>query len=64
MNELINKIKIVALFGKSGAGKDSLQRWILSNIKNVNSIISYTTRPKRDYEFDGKDYYFVSNDFF
>lgn len=59
-----SKYKIVALFGKSGAGKDTIQKWIVSNIPNVKGIVSHTTRPPRDYETDGVDYHFVSNEEF
>ena len=42
----MNKIIVVALFGQSAAGKDTIQNWIVSNIPNTNKIISCTTRPK------------------
>ena len=50
----MNKIQIIALFGESASGKDTIQKWVTANYKNVNSIISCTTRPKRDYEKDKK----------
>ena len=56
-----NKYKIIALFGKSGAGKDTIQKWMVENLPNTNNIISCTTRPRRDYEKDGVDYFFLSN---
>lgn len=61
MNEQmpLNKIKILALFGESSSGKDTIQNWICSNIENTYKIISCTTRPPRDYEEDGKDYFFI-----
>lgn len=55
-----NKYKVLALFGKSGAGKDTIQKWLTTNY-NMNGIISCTTRPPRDYERDGIHYYFLSN---
>ena len=57
----MEKIKIIALFGKSGAGKDTIQRWITKNFINTYSIVSHTTRPPRDYEVDGKDYHFITD---
>ena len=60
----MEKIKILALFGKSSAGKDSIQRWLLQNIQGANGLISYTTRPPRDSERDGRDYCFVSEFYF
>ncbi len=59
-----NKIKIIALFGESGAGKDTIQRWLTDNFDNMNKIISLTTREPRDYEVNGKDYYFTSQEHF
>jgi len=58
------KYKIIALFGKSASGKDTILKWILNNIKNTSGIVSYTTRQPRDYEIEGKDYYFISNELF
>lgn len=58
--EKMDKYKIIALFGKSGAGKDFIQKWMISNLPNMNGIISYTTRPPREGEVDGKDYHFVA----
>lgn len=54
------KINIIALFGKAGAGKDTIQRLLIQHFENAQSIISNTTRPKRDYEKDGIDYHFLS----
>lgn len=56
-----NKYKIIALFGKSGAGKDTIQQWMVSNLPNMKGIVSCTTRPKRAYEEEGKDYYFINH---
>lgn len=55
----MNKIKIIALFGESASGKDTIQKWVTANY-DVNSIISCTTRPKRENEKDMIDYYFLS----
>ena len=57
---MYNKIKIIALFGESGSGKDTIQQFLVEKIPNSHNIISCTTRPKRDYEKHGKDYYFLS----
>ena len=58
-----SKIKIIALFGKAGAGKDTIQQWIISR-HNLHGIVSCTTRPPRDYEENGVDYHFLSNEDF
>lgn len=56
----VKKYKVLALFGKSGAGKDTIQNWIVSEYPNaLHKIVSYTTRPKRDYEIEGRDYYYI-----
>lgn len=59
--ETMNKIKVIALFGKSAAGKDSILNWMESQYPQFNKIVSCTTRPKRDYEEDKKDYYFLTD---
>lgn len=56
--------KIIALFGESGAGKDTVLREILVNRPMVHKIISYTTRPPRENEIDGIDYYFITEEEF
>lgn len=63
-----NKIKILALFGKAGAGKDYLQKQLLLNDDRHNpkfhGIVSATTRPPRDNEIPGEDYIFLNNEEF
>jgi len=65
MKYLNRKLKmkndIIIITGFSGAGKDSIAK-DLSKI-GYEFIISYTTRPKKDNEVDGKDYYFVKDSF-
>ncbi len=57
--------KIIALCGKSGAGKDSLMMAIFAHLEEyLNPIISHTTRPKREKEIADKSYHFVSEDQF
>lgn len=60
----MNKIKIIALFGESASGKDTIQKYIIKHMVNTQSIISYTTRPKREYEKDGIDYHFIDDNQF
>ena len=43
----------------SGAGKTSLVRALLDRDPRLRFSISYTTRPKRSSETDGRDYFFV-----
>lgn len=58
------KTKIIAIFGKSGAGKDALQNLLIKLHPNFNKIVSFTTRPKRDNEIEGRDYFFIDNNKF
>lgn len=52
---------IYIIMGKSAVGKDSIYKEILSvSPLNLNPIILYTTRPKRNNEVDGREYHFVT----
>lgn len=57
------KIKLIALFGESGTGKDTIQKWLVKNY-NLNGLVSYTTRPKREGEINGVNYCFIDENFF
>lgn len=48
----------------SGAGKTSLCRDVAGRLPNLKYAISYTTRPPRVGEVDGRDYFFVGHDAF
>ena len=50
---------MLVLSSPSGAGKTSICKKILETEKNLVMSISYTTRPKRKSEKEGKDYIFV-----
>ena len=52
---------LIAIVGKSGSGKTSLAMF-LEEVYNVPTIASYTTRPMREGEVDGKDHIFVGLD--
>ena len=56
----MNKYKVVALMGKAGAGKDTVKKEILNMTTDYNNIISCTTRPMRENEINGVDYYFMN----
>lgn len=60
----MKKYKIVAICGKAGAGKDALLQALLRAYPEAHEIISYTTRPPRDYEVDGKNYHFITKEQF
>ncbi len=43
----------------SGAGKTTLCRMLLEELDGIEFSVSYTTRPPRDGEVNGRDYFFV-----
>ena len=51
---------MLIILGESGSGKTTLQQYIC-NKTNMKRAVSCTTRPKRDGEEDGKDYYFIND---
>ncbi len=55
---------ILVISGPTASGKSSLLREVLKKEENFYFSISTTSRPKRDYERDGVDYYFVSEEEF
>lgn len=59
----MTKNKIVLVFsGPSGAGKSTLIKYVLNNPKySAGLTVSHTTRPPRDGEKYGIDYYFISH---
>lgn len=56
--------KVIALIGKAGSGKDTIARKICEEMQELNFITSFTTRPKREKETEGKEYHFVSQETF
>ncbi|MCK5599517.1 guanylate kinase [bacterium] len=55
---------LVVLTAPSGAGKTTIREGVLKSHPEIMYSISATTRPKRDDESDGQDYFFVSQDKF
>ncbi len=58
------KGKLFVITAPSGAGKTSLVRALLEADSQAMLSISYTTRPMRPGEVDGKDYHFVGRETF
>lgn len=54
-----NTGRLVVVSAPSGAGKTSLVKALVERDENVRMSISFTTRPMRSAEVDGKDYFFV-----
>lgn len=70
----MNKINLIAIIGKSGSGKDTLLKRIISTLdqkeklhngnfnEKYHHVIPFTSRPKRIGEKNGRDYWFVSDE--
>jgi len=56
--------KLVIFSAPSGAGKTTIVRHLLAQDFGLAFSVSVTTRPPRDYEVHGKDYFFMSLDDF
>lgn len=52
--------KLFYIIGKSAVGKDTLYKKLQTAFPTLRSVIMYTTRPRREGEEDGKEYFFVS----
>ena len=50
---------LFVLSSPSGAGKSTIARKLLASEPELSKSVSYTTRPPRPGEVDGKDYHFV-----
>lgn len=58
---ILNKThKRIILVGKAGSGKDFLRKKFED--RGFKYAVSYTTRPPREGEIQGKDYYFITED--
>ena len=54
--------KIYYMMGKSSSGKDTLFKELKMALPELHTITLYTTRPIREGEREGVEYYFVSED--
>ena len=54
---------MIVLVGESASGKSSIQNELVKTY-GYKKVITYTTRPKRDYETAGDDYHFISKEEF
>lgn len=53
--------KLIFLLGKTSSGKDTVAKY-LEEKYGYKPVCSYTTRPKRNYEVDGVQHYFVNKE--
>ncbi len=56
--------KVIIFVGPSGSGKTSIARAVMRRIPRLAFSVSATTRPPRNNERDGRDYYFIDADTF
>lgn len=54
---------MLVLIGESGSGKSTLET-LIAGSTNLQKSISYTTRPKRSDELEGRDYHFRTEEEF
>ena len=55
--------KIFLLMGKSTSGKDTIYKFLIQDEElGLNKVVPYTTRPMRDGEKDGAEYFFKNED--
>lgn len=54
--------RVIALIGESGCGKDTIMRSVVDAMpsESINEIISCTTRPIREGEVEGVNYYYLT----
>lgn len=54
----------IVISAASGTGKTSLCIRLLETLSNIARSVSFTTRPKRGHEEDGRDYHFIDHSTF
>lgn len=53
--------KIAAILGEAGSGKDTIMNRVLLHAPNTfRGIVNHTTRPMREGEAEGREYYFTT----
>jgi guanylate kinase len=59
-NQTRRRGSIIVISAPSGSGKTTLVKRLLAALPGLGFSVSYTTRPPRHGEKDGRDYYFVN----
>lgn len=56
--------KIIAICGKAGSGKDTILQRVVAACPQLHEIVSCTTRPMREGEADGINYFYLTGEQF
>lgn len=56
--------KICAIVGEAGSGKDTIMKKVLQRCPWTNEIVSCTTRPRREGEVEGINYFYLTGEAF
>ena len=56
--------KLIVISAPSGTGKTTVVKRLLDKIPNIIASVSFTTRPMRENEREGIDYFFVDKKIF
>ncbi len=56
--------KLIIVAGPSGAGKGTIENAVMEIFPDIHFSVSITTRPRRDYEIEGKHYFFITKEEF
>lgn len=54
--------QLYVFMGKSASGKDTIYRQIMKRNPQLHPVVSYTTRPIRQGEKEGREYHFVTEE--
>jgi guanylate kinase len=54
------RASILVISAPSGSGKSTLVRGLIASLPDLAFSVSHTTRPRREGEEDGRDYFFVT----
>jgi guanylate kinase len=55
---------VFVISAPSGSGKTTICRYLLQRVEGLELSTSYTTRPRKPGETDGKDYFFITEEKF